>query len=246
MTLRTPDFLSPPRISVIVPVFNGADYLAEALESIREQTVPVAEVIVVNDGSSDESAEIAARHSFVTLLRRKHSGINATLNCGLEKATGGLLAFLDQDDRWLPEKNFLQVAALRANPALDFVFGHVRRFRSGIQGAEHGEVTVDILRGVSKQCLLIRRSAFDRVGGFSTDGRADFLDWYARAHEIGLRGEVLLEVVAERRIHATNFGVQNSHQQRRSYLKTLKTTLDRRRAAKGAVPISSAWLDSRP
>jgi glycosyltransferase involved in cell wall biosynthesis len=243
MTLEPPAALNPPRISVIVPVFNGADYVAEALESIRRQTLPVTEVIVVDDGSTDASADIAARHSFVTLVRRKHSGINATLNCGLEEATGDLIAFLDQDDRWLPEKSSLQVAALRSSPALDFVFGHVRRFRSS---AEQGEITVDILRGVSKQCALIKRSSFNRVGIFSTEGRNDFLDWYSRAQEIGLRGEVLPDIVAERRIHATNFGVQNSDQQRRAYLSTLKANLDRRRAAKDASSALSPCLDSRP
>jgi glycosyltransferase involved in cell wall biosynthesis len=234
MSLKPPASLSPPRISVIVPVFNGAPYLAETLESIRRQTLPVAEVIVVDDGSTDESTEIAARHSFVTLVRKEHSGINATLNRGLEEVTGNLIAFLDQDDRWLPQKSLLQVTALRKNPALDFVFGHVRRFRSAPPGATEGESTIDILRGVSKQCMMIKKPSFDQVGFFSNEGRYDFLDWYSRALEAGLQGEILPEVVAERRIHAANFGVQNPEEQRRGYLSTLKATLDRQRAAKVA------------
>jgi glycosyltransferase involved in cell wall biosynthesis len=226
MSLKPPASLSPPRISVIVPVFNGAPYLAETLESIRRQTLPVAEVIVVDDGSTDESTEIAA-----------------TLNRGLEEATGNLIAFLDQDDRWLPQKSLLQVTALRENLALDFVFGHVRRFRSAPAGATEGESTIDILRGVSKQCMMIKKPSFDQVGFFSNEGRYDFLDWYSRALEAGLQGEILPEVVAERRIHAANFGVQNPEEQRRGYLSTLKATLDRQRAAKVAASAPATSLE---
>ena len=211
-----------------MPVFNGAAFLAEALASIRRQTVPVFEVIVVDDGSADNSAEIAARHPFVTLLRGPHLGIAATLNRGLEASTGDFLAFLDQDDRWLPEKNFLQGAAFRRDDQLDLVFGHIRRFHSS---PEIKDVAIDVLPGVSKLSLMIKRASFDRIGPFSTDGPHDFLDWYCRAQEAGLRGTTLLEIVAERRIHADNFGVRQRDRENQSYLAALKASLDRRRAA---------------
>jgi len=226
-----------PRVSVIMPLFNGAAYLTEALESLRAQTLPVAEVVAIDDGSTDDSAAIAARYPFVTVVRKEHSGIGATLNRGVEAATGDHLAFLDQDDRWLPDKNRLQVEALRANPALDFVTGHVRQFRSTGLGADRIETPLAILRGVSKLCLLIRRSSFDRVGEFSTAQRHDFLDWYCRAQEAGLKGEMLPEIVAERRIHGANYGMQNREHEHQTYFRALKASLDRRRAAGGGEPL---------
>ncbi len=232
MSPKSPSASSRPRLSVIMPVFNGAAFLAEALASVRAQTVPVFEVIVVDDGSTDESAEIAARHSFVTLIRGEHGGIAATLNRGLEAATGDFLSFLDQDDRWLPQKNFLQSAAFHRDHQLDLVFGHIRRFRSE---PKMKDVTLDVLPGVSKLSLMIRRASFDRVGHFSTDGPHDFLDWYCRAQEAGLRGMILPEVLAERRIHADNFGVRHRDRENQSYLAALKASLDRRRAAQRSV-----------
>jgi glycosyltransferase involved in cell wall biosynthesis len=236
MSSTLPPALKDFRISVIIPVYNGAEYLDEALESIRQQTLPVAETIVVDDGSTDASAEIAARHSFVTLVRHKHSGICRTLNRGVDEASGEFLAFLDQDDRWMPQKNRRQLDALKANPELDYVFGLVRRFRSGAPGTRAGEATIDILNGVSKQCLLIRRASFDRVGPFCHEAGSDFLDWFCRARENGLRGDMLPEIVAERRVHSSNYVLKNTARVRRGYLTTLKASLDRRRALETVRP----------
>ena len=217
-----------PRVSVIMPVFNGAPYLAEALASIRAQTVPPFQVIVVDDGSTDGSATIAAQHDGVALMRKSHGGIGETLNRGLEMVTGDVIAFLDQDDRWLPDKTALQLQALRANPKLDLVFGQVSQFKTDAEGRE---TVIDTLRGISKLSLLAKREAFARVGGFSSGDRHDFLDWYARAREIGLRETILPDLVAERRIHTQNFGVKHRDQEIRSYLTALKASLDRRRAS---------------
>jgi len=215
-----------------MPLYNAAPFLAQALESIRAQTWPVQEVLVVDDGSTDGSAGIAASFPFVTLIRKEHSGISPTLNRGLDSATGDYLAFLDADDRWMPDKNRLQLTALFAEPGLDMVFGAVRRFRSSETEDKQAEVPLDIVPGLCKDCMLIRRSSFEKVGGFATEaGAHDFLDWYGRAKEASLCSLMLNEVVAERRIHDDNYGLQNKGAQRQSYFTTLKTILDRKRAA---------------
>src|ERR1700760_4907271 len=87
-------------VSVLMPVYNGERYVGEALSSIRAQTVPCREVIAVDDGSTDRTAEVIARFTEVTLIRKEHSGIVGTLNRALEHASGEYLAFIDADDRW--------------------------------------------------------------------------------------------------------------------------------------------------
>ncbi len=100
-----------PEVSVLVAVHNGARFLAEALESARAQTLAPTEIIVVDDGSTDESAEIAAKHG-ATVIRQANAGTAAAINAARAHATGELLALLDADDVWPHDKLVRQVEAL--------------------------------------------------------------------------------------------------------------------------------------
>lgn len=109
---------SHPAVSVVIPVHNGADYLSDAVRSVLAQSYRVAECIVVDDGSSDETPSIAKGFgSDVIYIRQEQSGVARARNSGVARATGALVAFLDHDDAWLPAKVELQVAALAAAPA---------------------------------------------------------------------------------------------------------------------------------
>src|SRR5262245_16865951 len=124
----------PQSISVIIPVYNGERYLAEALVSVLAQTHPPTEIIVVDDGSTDTTAQIAQRYAprihYHFRPRGAVSGAAAARNHGAYLAQGDYLAFLDADDVWLPDKLRLQMAAFAHDPALDQVFGHVQQFIS--------------------------------------------------------------------------------------------------------------------
>ena len=218
-----------PAISVIVPVYNGERFLAEALRSIGQQDYQPLEVLVVDDGSTDGSAAIAVAQPGVRVLRRAHGGLGATLNHGIAQATGELFAFLDADDHWLPDKLTRQVRALMANPALDMVFGHVRQFR---QADADGEIAIisEAQPGIHRGVMLVWRAALARVGAFAEDpGVHGFVDWYARARIAGLRSAVLPEVLYERRIHDDNLGRRTPDAQRQSYLRALRLSIAHRR-----------------
>lgn len=103
-----------PRVSVIVPLFNKADYIGRALASISNQTFADFEIIVVDDGSTDGGAEIAARHrdSRMRLVSQQNSGPGAARNRGIVQSRGPLLAFLDADDEWLPDYLEASVSAM--------------------------------------------------------------------------------------------------------------------------------------
>lgn len=220
--------LSPaPRISVIIPMYNTARYFGEALASVAAQTRPIAQVIAVDDGSTDDSVAQAAQHPWVTLVRRPHEGITATLNAGVALADGEFLAFLDADDRWVPDKTERQLAAFADDPGLDLVFGMARRFCMQADGAER---VIDTIPGMAKVGMLCRRAFFQRVGAYNSEGGHDFVDWMARAQEHGARSRVLPDVVYERRIHDTNYGLLSREQQRKTYFTAIQATLARRRA----------------
>ncbi|MEO9255789.1 MAG: glycosyltransferase family A protein, partial [Tepidiformaceae bacterium] len=108
--------MTDPLVSVIIPMYNSARYIAAALESVYAQDFTSFEIIVVDDGSTDGSADIARAHGTALLLRQENLGPAAARNAGLRGANGTLIAFLDSDDIWLPQKLRLQVDFLAANP----------------------------------------------------------------------------------------------------------------------------------
>jgi glycosyltransferase involved in cell wall biosynthesis len=226
--------VTKPLISVMIGVYNGAPYLAEAIGSVQAQTYRPYELIVVDDGSDDGSAEVAQRFEEVQYIYQPRGGNGAARNRAVEAASGDFFAFLDADDRFPGEKLEHQMQALQADPELDMVFGHVQEFVS----PELGE---DERRGIrppapepqpwtAPNLMLIHRQAFERVGGFSTSLRVGVtVDWFARASEAGLRSVVLPEVVLERRLHTQNNGLRE-RDARSQYLHVLKAAMDRRRA----------------
>ena len=222
-------------ISVIIPAYNARRYLAEAVGSVLAQSRPATEVIVADDGSTDgTAAELDRFGARITRLRRDHGGAAAARNAGIQISKGQFIAFLDADDVWLPEKLAVQMQAFAADPNLDLVFGHVRQFVSPeLSDAERSNLICDSapLPGFSSGTMLIRKSALLRVGEFDPRFAAgEFIDWYSRAREAGLKKKMLAEVVYRRRLHRHNHGILE-RSARQDYLKVIKQTLDRRRGS---------------
>ena len=116
-----------PRVSVVIPCYNHAHFLGEAIESVRGQTYKPVETILVDDGSEDATPAVAARYPAVRYLRQENRGLSAARNTGLHESTGSHLVFLDADDRLLPTALEAGVACFREHPACGFVFGAFRR-----------------------------------------------------------------------------------------------------------------------
>lgn len=232
--LRTFNWTMNDSISVIIPVYNGERYLAEAIESVLKQTLPPAEVIVVDDGSTDYSAAIAQSFATVRYLHQPNAGSNAARNRGILHSTGNFLAFLDADDLWMPDKLAVQLAAFSQEPSLDFVYGYVEQFYSSDLPAGERAGWVDTSQprpGIHQGTLLARRSSFLKIGIFREDRIFNqFVDWYALAQENGMCERILPDVVMRRRVHDSNMSLRGGEQAKRSFAHALKATLDRRRA----------------
>jgi len=222
-------------ISVIIPVYNGEKYLAEAIESVLSQECHPYEIIIVDDGSTDSTSAIAAKYDSVKYICQPHSGLPATLNSGVAAARGDFFAFLDADDVWVKDKLTYQMAVFRQDPNLDMVFGYAQEFLSPeISDLEAEKVQVKPGKnpGYLKGALLIKKTSFLRVGLFDdTWVVGDFIEWYKRALEIYLSSMMLPNVVLKRRVHTNNLSIRESDAQK-DYVRILKVALDRQRLNK--------------
>ena len=225
--------MKPWVVSVIIPVFNGEKYLGEAIESVIVQTYPFVEIIVIDDGSTDNSAAVA-RHfgEFVKYFYQTNQGTAAARNRGVSFAGGNFLAFLDQDDLWLPDKLDYQMLVFATDPDQDIVFGHVKQFHSPeldecMKRRIH--CTDESQSGYSPSAMLIKRDAFFSVGLFETGWRVgEWANWYMRAVERQLNITMPPDVVALRRLHENNKGIVH-REAITEYVRILKASLERRR-----------------
>jgi glycosyltransferase involved in cell wall biosynthesis len=194
-------------ISVLIPVFDGERLLAEAIESVLVQSLPAAEVVVVDDGSSDGSATVA--ESFgppVRVLRRPHRGAAAARNTGVEESVGELIAFQDADDLMKPDRLERQAAALgqASSPALTLGRAEVRG-EDGFAAPPWLAHAYENSDRYTPASMIATRSALELVGPFDeTMRRGSDTDWLLRALEAGVRPVLMEEDVIVRRFHGGN------------------------------------------
>lgn len=187
--------MNAPRFSVIIPCYNCAGTIVETLESAAAQTIRDIEVIVVDDGSTDESAELVERYARYEprfrLIRQANAGVSSTRNGGMTEARGALLAFLDADDLWDPW--YLETHARRfaADPSLGLSFSVARIMRA--DGQDTGQISRPKLQGLTPQemlatnpcttasAIVVRRATLEEAGLFDTGlRRAEDQEWLFR------------------------------------------------------------------
>ncbi len=191
-------------LSVICPAWQAERTLAETLASVCTQTLPPAEVLVVGDVSTDSTANIAEANG-ARVIRQAHAGAAAALNTGIAASQGQLLAFVDADDLWTPEKLARQVQVLTADPELSGVVGQMESFLCPSlppELASRYRLSEVPQRAWVIGTLLAHRAAFAVVGPLAEEMTAGYMaDWFDRARHARLRFAVLDHVVLRRRIH---------------------------------------------
>lgn len=207
--------ISMPTISIILPIYNTAKYIRESLESILHQTYSDFEIICIDDGSTDTSMEIVqeiagmdSEGRIVMIQLEKNSGIAAARNAGITIARGTFIAFADADDIWKPQKLELQMAQFASDPHLDISFCMIQNFISPELSDEEKnqkDTLLDPISGQVSGAFLAKKSSFDQVGLLNETYRiGEFIDWMARANELGLTNSIVPEVLYLRRAHTTN------------------------------------------
>jgi glycosyltransferase involved in cell wall biosynthesis len=180
-----------PLVSIVIPCYNQARYLGEAIDSARQQTWPATQVVVVDDGSTDGSADVAAPRTDVRLLRQRNQGVASARNAGLAASTGRFIIFLDADDRLHAEAAEIAVRVFGSHPLAMLVFGRAAAIDA--VGCSRRSMTVPV-EGDMYAAFLTRnpiwtpgmaawrREGLEALGGFDPrEGPSADYDLYLRA-----------------------------------------------------------------
>ena len=203
---------APPLFSVIIPCYNQGRFLGESIESVLDQTVQDFEIVVIDDGSTDQTNEVAGRYHRAHYIGQTNQGLSAARNTGIRESRGRYLVFLDADDKLLPNALEAALVCFRANPEYAFVSGGFRRIsangafieRQPTVKSEHYLVLLKYNYIGMQATVAYRREAIEAVGGF--DIRLPACEDYDLYLRIASQFPVATheEIVADYRIHDTN------------------------------------------
>ncbi|GJG87934.1 hypothetical protein tb265_31150 [Gemmatimonadetes bacterium T265] len=178
------------RVTALIPCYNGERYIAGAVGSVRAQTRPVDEIIVVDDCSTDRSADVARDAGATVITLSENAGPSRARNVGLARASGDLVAFLDADDRWTPAHCALTVGLLERTPEAVLAFGRsaliqfpTLRSSDGLPSGKAVDALNEVLRlnPVTQSAVVLRRAAALTAGGYDERMR------YSEDYDLWLR-----------------------------------------------------------
>jgi len=191
--------MNAPAVSVVIPAYNAAEFVGRAIDSVLAQTLIDFEVIVVDDGSTDRTADVVAPYDArVRLLSKPNGGLSSARNAGIQAARGEYVAFLDADDWWMPEKLARQVSAMQARPDTVFCSTAARLVNPKGEmvgewrcGSCHGS-TLEAIFSInahvagSGSAVVARRQALLDTGGFDERLRSlEDIDMWMRLAAVG-------------------------------------------------------------
>jgi glycosyltransferase involved in cell wall biosynthesis len=224
--------MDKPLVSAIIAVKNGERFLASAIESILKQSYQPVDLIVVDQQSTDSTADIARSYGAVRYVWQAGQVVARAWNLGIDTAVGEFVAFLAHDDTWTPDKLSTQVDYMLAHPEVDYTIVRARfvlqpgcpipsGFRQALLTGDH------VCR--TPEALVARKALFDRIGKFDPDFRgSEDVDWFARANDYGVPFAVIPKVLLIKRIHDANTS-QNAPVQQAFLLKALRQSVERKR-----------------
>ncbi len=220
------------KVSVIIPAYQAQRYVAAAVASVLAEGVD--EVVVVDDGSTDNTADVVRGLAGVRLVQSPHLGIGAARNRGIAEASGEVLAFVDADDLWVAGRLRAQLAALEQHPD-NVILGELEEFVCPDVIREQPDVATRLLpkagrlMGWVTGAMVLTRVTFDRVGPFPIDLEVgETIAWFAKAKAMGIGVVELPQLVLLRRLHGDNTTLV-ADRKRSDYVALAKRLLDEKR-----------------
>lgn len=200
--------MNEPLVSVILPLYNGKRFIASSIKSVLNQSYRSVELLVINDGSTDNSTDLIPADPRIRIFNRQNSGVAASRNFGIAQAKGRYLAFIDQDDYWYPDKLKLQMQTLLNESNLGYIL--TRMHNHLVDNMERPEwLKVELLEedpvGILPSTLLVRHSVFDEIGTFveALINGSD-TEWFIRTRQADIQWKSIERVLVQRNIHEDN------------------------------------------
>lgn len=233
-------------VTAVIPAYNSADSISIAIDSVLAQTLPVYEILVIDDGSHDETFKVASQYGHpVRVLRKKNGGCSSARNLGILESRGEWIAFLDSDDTWLPERIARQADVLTKHPELEWLAGRYEIYRGehqirlshlGTPPINNSPVQKQPIALLAQGCsiwtgtVLARKSILDRVGYFSEDQKTgeDFELWFRLALATDQVGYVHEPVARYQVGNVGSLTGQSSHKGDRSWIRLIERFIDAR------------------
>lgn len=217
-----------PLISIVIPYYNGEQFIDDTLESLFAQNYKNLEIILVNDGSSTTSrAYLEKFHGRITIIDQENRGIAAARNTGIKHAQGTIIGIMDQDDLW-PQGRLVMTLQHLVRNDYGFIRGHTKAFEVHADGSRSSSdlVFLPVLVGAA----LYKRTTIDTVGPFDESMKeGDDFDWNIRLNETQIPWKEIPELTLLYRKHGQNHSITNTDFIRRGLLVSAKKKLDRMR-----------------
>lgn len=225
-----------PKVSVIIPVYNGELYLAEAIESVLAQEFQPLEIIIIDDGSTDNSATIAQSFQEIIYYFQNNQGVSASRNSGIRIASGELITFLDYDDRMLPNSILSRVSYMIEHPKDECLMTmHQSFLESGVKKPNWVK-DIELEEGIFGQgYMMFRKDLFESIGWFNLAYKmGEDTELLFRIREEGHSIGKLAHISIKRRIHNNNLS-GNRDVYRKSLLNMTKASVNRKKRNSGKI-----------
>ncbi len=218
-------------VAVVITAYNSEKYLAKAIKSALSQSYKdLKEIIVIDDGSTDSTAEIASSYKEVKLVQQKNQGPSSARNLGIKESSSDLISFLDADDYWHKDKIAKQVELFKKNTELGFCLTFMKVFSdSDSLDEKHKKQVGKVEPCPLPSSLMVKRKVFNEIGLFDLAlNQSEDTDWLLRAIDSGIELAHVKEPLVYRRLHEENLSYEDSNELK-SFLKVLKRSIDRKR-----------------
>ncbi|MEO9965304.1 MAG: glycosyltransferase family A protein [Reichenbachiella sp.] len=220
-------------ISIVIPCYNGAEHLGKAIQSVLDQKIDHVQIVVVDDGSTDDSPSVARSYDQVTLIQQANAGPAAARNMGVLATNSTFVGFLDADDLYPPNKLKLQMEYLTAHPELDLISGRIQ-----CMGTHSDHMYTEMYEDQEKKTMLnfhlgaslYKRQVFEEIGLLDEELKySEDVDHWFKIVEQGLKYAFLDQVTLLHRRHETNMTNIPLAEQNSFFIRAIKKSMDRRK-----------------